>query len=281
MIVDIIDVEHGACALISTSNGKRVLIDCGHNATTKWYPGNALLEAGISEIDRLFITNYDEDHVSGYPNLMDKINVKVLSRNWRVSPATIRHLKTEDGMGPGIDRLVDTIENTFTGGVPAANDMDFGDVRFDVFANPYGTRPVGFDDENNLSLVVFATCGSHRFVFPGDMEKAGWLALLANPQFVEMLKGVTYFVASHHGRENGYCEEVFKICTKVQLVIISDQAKQYQTQETVPTYRKHASGIIYNGENRHVLTTRRDGGIKFRLDASGDGTVVLQQNYAA
>lgn len=281
MILDIIDVEHGACALITTSNNKRVMIDCGHNATKRWYPGDALLAAGIFELDRLFITNYDEDHVSGYPNLMDKINVKALSRNSKVSPGIIRYLKSEDGMGAGIDLLVDTIEHTFTGGPLAANDLDYGDVDFKVFSNAYGSKPVGFDDENNLSLVVFVTCGSHRIIFPGDMEKEGWLALLKNPDFVEMLRGVTLFVASHHGRQNGYCEEVFRICKNIELVIISDQAKQFQTQEFVHLYRQHACGISYEGNQRYVLTTRNDGSMKFVLNAVGGGTVNLQQNYAA
>jgi hypothetical protein len=39
MYLEIFDVEHGACALINTSNGKRVMIDCGHNAATNWRPG--------------------------------------------------------------------------------------------------------------------------------------------------------------------------------------------------------------------------------------------------
>ena len=47
MLLDIFDVEHGACALITTSNGKRVMIDCGHNAATNWRPGSALVLAGI------------------------------------------------------------------------------------------------------------------------------------------------------------------------------------------------------------------------------------------
>lgn len=67
MILDIYDVEHGACALITTSNGRRVLIDSGHNVRTGWHPGTFLRKAGITEIDRLCVTNYDEDHVSGCP----------------------------------------------------------------------------------------------------------------------------------------------------------------------------------------------------------------------
>jgi len=53
MILDIYDVEHGACALITTSNGRRILINSGHNASTGWRPGTFLCNAGVLGLDRL------------------------------------------------------------------------------------------------------------------------------------------------------------------------------------------------------------------------------------
>ena len=45
------------------------------------------------------------------------------------------------------------------------------------------------------------------------------------------------------------------------ITIISDSGIQHTTQETVAWYRARAYGFQLNGENRHVLTTRRDGRI--------------------
>ena len=63
-----------------------------------------------------------------------------------------------------------------------------------------------------------------------------------------------------HGRESGYAEEVFSFCTP-EMVIISDESKQYETRET--NYAKYAKGIPWNREGvtsiRKVLTTRNDG----------------------
>lgn len=36
--------------------------------------------------------------------------------------------------------------------------------------------------------------------------------MLKNADFRQRLAEVNVFVASHHGRENGYCEEVFQYC---------------------------------------------------------------------
>jgi beta-lactamase superfamily II metal-dependent hydrolase len=270
MRLQIFNVEHGACALLTTSNGRRVMIDCGDNTTTGWEPGSYLASQGITSLDRLIISNYDEDHVSGIANLLAYVNVGMITRNSSVSTNAIRTLKTEDGMGLSIQTLIDVLDNVYTGSV-AATDLDFGDTSFELFYN----TPSQFDDENNLSLVTFVTCGSRRLVFPGDLEEAGWLTLLRNPTFRSYLTGTDIFVASHHGRESGCCDEVFAL-SHPEFVIISDASKQHQTQETVPWYRTKTRGFTYNGRQRHVVTTRRDGNIE--LNFAPTGTTILLEN---
>jgi beta-lactamase superfamily II metal-dependent hydrolase len=275
MFLDIFDVEHGACALITTSNGKRVMIDCGHNATTNWRPGSALVASEIHRLERLYVTNYDEDHVSGFPDLLRNVSIGALFRNASVAPAGIRRLKSEDGMGSGIEQLVLSMEHVFTGGAPPANE-DFGDTRLSAYCNSFGTPPIGFVDENNLSLVVFVSCGQHKLIFPPDLERAGWLRLLQNPAFVAELMSVNIFVASHHGRDSGYCEEALNLCSRIEAIIISDKKIGYQSQETVDRYRAHARGFNYGGDVRHVLTTRRNGRMFFSVPAQGMANVVLR-----
>lgn len=75
MNLQIFDVEHGACALLTCNNETRLMIDCGHNASTGWYPGSYLRSKGITYLDMLAITNYDEDHVSGLANLLENVKV--------------------------------------------------------------------------------------------------------------------------------------------------------------------------------------------------------------
>jgi beta-lactamase superfamily II metal-dependent hydrolase len=265
--LEIFDVEHGACALITTSNGKHVMIDCGHNSTTGWKPSTELIARGIWSLDQLIVSNYDEDHVSAFPDLAALIQIRVLARNGSVSTALLRTLKSEDGMDKGIAHLCHYIDNVFNSGPPGLADNDYGDTSFTFFRNTPSIPPFGFDDENNLSLVTFVTCGAHRFIFPGDMEKAGWRALLQNPLFRVYLNGVTNFVASHHGRENGYLEEAMMLCPYIQAVIISDQKMGLQSQETLNDYRKHAKGFWINRGERRVLTTRRDGYMLFDVSA--------------
>ena len=105
------------------------------------------------------------------------------------------------------------------------------------------------------------------------MEVQGWRNLLRNSAFVQAIGNVNVFVASHHGRENGCCEELFsRTRLNPAIVVISDSGIEYATQETVAWYRARAQGITLNGEKRHVLTTRRDG--RVLLEALPDRTTV-------
>ncbi len=260
MYLQIFDVEHGACALVTCENAARLMIDCGHNATTGWRPGAHLKQQGIVTLEQLAITNYDEDHVSGIADLLGQINVQWLYRNRSVSAQTIQHLKSEDGMGSGIERLVQAIDNTFTGSTSGAGVAEpvFAGLERQYFYNDYPA----IDDENNLSLVVHLKCHGVGIMFPGDLETAGWRALLQRQDFRQALSDTNVLIASHHGRENGCCDEIFEYC-KPFYIVISDKGYMYDTQQTIPYYRRFTRGGSFRGETRHVLTTRSDGPITF------------------
>ncbi|PTQ76454.1 beta-lactamase superfamily II metal-dependent hydrolase [Nitrosomonas oligotropha] len=262
MKLQIFDVEHGACALLTADNNTRLMIDCGHNALSNWKPGTYLKSHGILDLDMLAITNYDEDHASGANDLFDNINVKWLSRNPSVSKKIINILKSEDGKGPGIERLFDEIENTFTGNALSPEPYFEGLITRKLFYNSYPA----FDDENNLSMAIFLKCHNTGVMFTGDLEKAGFSTLLRNEEFRKALGETNVYIASHHGRESGCSDEVAALLKNVYYVVISDKGYTYDTQETNPFYRNLAKGGIFRSEEkRFVLTTRNDGCINFKF----------------
>jgi len=268
MRLQIFDVEHGACSLLTADNNTRFMIDCGHNATTGWKPGTYLRQQGIDQVDMLAITNYDEDHASASANLFDNVFVWWLFRNASVSAATIKTLKREQGIGPGIECLVDKIEANFSGGgIPTPQPVLQGAER-QFFCNTYPQ----FDDENNLSMVVFLKCHGIGVMFPGDLEKAGFLELLKIKAFRQALLQTNVYIASHHGRENGCCEEMVPYLKNVYYIVISDKGYQYDTQKTIPFYSRIAKGGPFGQEQtRRVLTTRNDGRIAFEFSLGSWG----------
>ena len=221
---------------------------------------------GISTIDMLLCTNYDEDHASGVPSLVDEgISVETIYGNPTVPPEVIEHLKSEDGMGAGIRVLVNTFKKR---GAPSIAPANIPGVPGLTLRSCWNQWP-NWDTENNLSLVCILDIYGFRFMFPGDIERNGLNNMLRNPEFADLVKGVDVLFAPHHGRENGKCEALFDDfgCAPT-LVVISDCAKKYQSQETVPYYASKAKGVSgFRGhDKRKVLTTRRDGYLRFKFE---------------
>lgn len=256
MIIEIFDVEHGSCAVITSPEGKRLMIDCGHNSTKLWWPS---IRYYSQQIEELVIGNYDEDHVSDLQDLMKNSAISYITHNASVSSADLSYLKAENGMGPGIARLrawMKSVEGQVSAGAP-----NLGSMRHKYFYNNY---PIDFDDENNLSVISFVEWSGFKIIFPGDLEEAGWKKLLRRSDFKSMLNHINVFVASHHGRKTGCCDEVFDICNP-RIVVMSDRDKVFDSQETVSWYANRCQGIRYNGKQRNVFTTRSDGNIRITV----------------
>ena len=265
------DVEHGACAMlrhgIDNQWGRLAMIDSGHSPF--WKPSRHIRNVlGRTRLDYLFITNADQDHMSDLDGLWDeKIHVSTLHRNTRITPEQLRAIKEAGGpLTNDIERYLQ-IHKGYV--IPATE--PFNDHMGGITVNTFGNGFQEFSDTNNLSLAVFVTFGPFKMLFPGDLEKAGWRALLKASDFVEQLKQTTILCASHHGRQNGFCEEVFEHL-KPRAVVISDKPIAHETQLMVPDYRNVLQGdgvtVVGADRKRHVLTTRRDGHITFLVGDS-------------
>ena len=254
----ILDVGHGFCALLGAENGNIMLFDCGHKTDPEFRPSTYLQQLGCSGIEYFFISNYDEDHISDLPEIRRLFTVQLLYRNKSITTAQLRELKRQSG--PLSEAMKSFLEmNDRYVCPPTEPTPELPGVEYKLFHNDYGSD---FEDTNNISLVTFLKCNDTRFVLPGDIETAGWEKLLEKEAFRALLRGVDYFVASHHGREDGYCADVFKYCSP-KAVIFSDGPIRHATQEMANTYAKHATGISFNNESRKVLSTRKDGSLNW------------------
>jgi beta-lactamase superfamily II metal-dependent hydrolase len=182
-------------------------------------------------------------------------------------------LKDQDA-GLGIQALCSMLD-TYNHPLTANTAID--DI---VYRNYYNRYPVGFEDENNLSMVTFFDFGRNKVCYTGDMTRKGWLKLMENPAFLAELPSTSIFFASHHGRQDGCCDELYSIGQlKPTITIISDSGIQHATQETVQWYRARSIGFELNGSVRRVLTTRRDGNISMLIAADGAIEVYTQVAY--
>ena len=272
MRIDIHDVGHGACAVVTAPNGARIMLDCGLGLDPAWFPS---ISYGGQFIDLLVITNLDEDHVCDLPYLWRDVRLGGVFSNPTVTGSALASMKSKHGMKEGVTLAHNLLKERGSGTIGQLPSL--GEVRGWCCWNRYGSD---FSDTNNLSLATFLRWGRFTILFGGDLEAAGWRALLRIPGLAADLATVNIYVASHHGRESGCCAELFEHM-RPDIVMFSDDARRYATQETDAWYRQRVRGIvdfdkpagIFGQPKRHVMTTRRDGAMTILVNEAGGYTV--------
>jgi beta-lactamase superfamily II metal-dependent hydrolase len=99
-----------------------------------------------------------------------------------------------------------------------------GGVTFE-FIKPYKVGDANISDHSSVTIVNY--CGK-KVMLTGDNDKASWKELLFNSKFRATIENVDIFLASHHGRSNGFHEELFKYF-KPKLFIISDSRNEHKS----------------------------------------------------
>lgn len=267
------DVEHGNSHALITPNNELVLIDAGNK--DDFSPSLHLKENwGIPRPRWLTITHPDTDHLSDINNIANSFMPMVLEH----PNLTIEQLEFLYN-GELSQKLQEYLlfRKRFTLRVPSMGDSswDWGGVQFATFNCNFEDFDIPL--VNNLSIVTFARYQGWTMIFPGDLERTGWLKLLENTEFQDWLSRTDIFIASHHGRWAGYCPEVFEIC-KPKLTIISDKSSS-ETSET-GLYSLVSQGLPVRDrrgkiEIRKALTTRVDGAIFVSIDPEGREIITI------
>ncbi len=251
------------------------LIDCGN--TDGFEPIDFLLKNGFipkhadngtDVLHNLMLTNYDQDHFSGLPYLRSKVQIRTVNFATNLSSSDIRSLK-EPPHTNALEHACN-VKDTY---IQTAQNYNPPYVR-NIFS--LQKTDLGTCDTNNLSQVLFVEQYGSLICISGDLEIEGWNTLLrTQPTIKALLARTNIFVASHHGRLNGYCSMVFNHC-KPECIIISDKGIIHDTQRNMSgLYGGHvvAEGVSLNGSVlKKVLTTRDLGHIWIQLAPGGSRT---------
>ena len=196
------NVQHGSAALIQTPNGKNIAIDLG--ASDDFSPLQALVTAGITELDHATITHPHMDHIDDILNL-GKLSLGVL--------CTPRHLTEDDIKGNNpypneeaeakIQKYLE-IRQCYSNPLGPGKDIglpqNVGDASIKTFAPCQSSK----GNLNNHSIVTAIEYAGVKILVPGDNEAPSWVELLGQQDFVNTIKGTHVLVAAHHARESGF-----------------------------------------------------------------------------
>jgi beta-lactamase superfamily II metal-dependent hydrolase len=249
-----------------------MLIDCGHDGD--FHPIDFLIKQKLIHnniLGNLTITNYDQDHFSGIENLRNKVGIWTTSFAHNLSSTEIKKLKED--VTTQLEHVC-YLKDTYIHPVPAFT-PPYTVQRFSLEKNDLENH-----DTNNLSQVVFVEHNGTTICISGDLELKGWTALIQkNSEVKGWLQKTNVFIASHHGRENGYCPDVFSHCAP-ECIIISDKGIVHDTQRDMTSlYGGHVNGqgVSINNRTRKVLTTRDDGHLWIQLHPS---SIRIYRNFS-
>jgi beta-lactamase superfamily II metal-dependent hydrolase len=256
--IKIFNVDRGFCAAIDRHDRHAILIDSGYNSRTGFRPSQYILQQHFSTLDCLIVPAYTEDHLAGIPDLLNQCLEHGLPVNFCVSNPSINS-EQFPGLKSANRRLGNAL--TFTTELhpeceKISQTMTIDEVSLSFFWN----NDRDFQELHNLSLVTFLSYRDINMIFPSDLETEGWRALLKCNDFRDRLRRVNIFVASNHGREDGYCPEVFDYC-RPELIIISNESHQRISPLMLDRYKSHSKGSSFGVCEKKLLTTYDDGTI--------------------
>ncbi len=281
MDIVIFNVELGQCIFFYPRNDHPefgLMVDCGNTPGFEpidkildwnWLPEQTTGNPAKKILKNLTLTNYDQDHFSGLPYLRQKVSIETTRLPKNISSEELKKIKGE--ITKPIEEVI-KLKNEFSSSVT----LDTPYTKDTYYLNQ-SDFPGEEINTNKLSQIVFVTYKMTCVCIPGDLTTDAWEKHLKNKNIQEKLKQTQIFIASHHGREDGFNENVFKYC-RPEVIILSDKDIIHKTQEgQTQTYagQVEGNGIVLNekiDKLRKVLTTRSDGHIWIRIEENGKRT---------
>lgn len=269
------DVGHGQSIHAFTPNGQTIVIDLGCSSEfspLKWLKD----EHKISSIDSLVITHPHGDHIDEILEI-ERLGLTV-RQLWR--PKWLSEEDVRKANQANYSEKLDCYFNMnkrFNQPIESVDLVGNPEVSGGVKVAKYFSNECGTSNINNHSGVVVFEYHGVKVVIPGDNEPASWKALLLQPEFIKAITGAHVFMASHHGRESGYCNEVFQKMSP-RLCVISDG--RVQDTDATGRYSYHAAGWKVHSKSkeskdRNCLTTRSDGHIEIQIGVDGNNSPFL------
>lgn len=261
------DVGHGSCTHIQTPAGKNILVDIG--GSDNFSPAYHLSQIDrISTLDALVITHPHEDHYHDIMNLGTcGISPKVLSRNKQGFPVDRTKLDIKDrNKVDYINNMNDNYRVPVDPTVSPFSESVNGGVDWQTFYAD--TNELDQKDPNTFSGIYILTFAGCKVVLTGDNNKEILANMVKKPAVATAINNADFLLAPHHGRTTDFCQEFFEIVNP-RATIISDKCCEHDSQTDSANLYNNGRGISFNGDTRHVLTTRKDGNIVLRITDKG------------
>lgn len=226
-------VDQGDCTLISY-RGKTYLIDTGgarfENKIAEKYLFPSLKLRGVSTIDGIFISHFDEDHAG---------NLNKILKNYRVKNVFVNHIPEDESILENAEKYSNIIQLSKRDRVKL-----FKDTSMEVLLDNKDRS-----DENDKSMVLLLNHKGFKSLFTGDISAEVESQV---DREINLLK------VAHHGSKTSTSEEFLEKTKPVFAMISAGYENSYghPHKEVLKNLEKH--GIIY-------YVTSKDGETDFKI----------------
>lgn len=248
-----IDVGQGDSSLIITPKNKVILIDGGGSPNENYDVGKStlvpyLLDRGITKVDYMMISHFDNDHVGGLMYVLKSLKVKniLISKQFKESKEYKEFIEL-------VNKKKTRIITVKQGDVIKIE----RDINFNILCP---TPKLEFDDLNNNSIVAKMTYKSFSILFTGDIEKEAENKMLK--KYNQATLKSTVLKIAHHGSKTSTIQEFINIVNpKITLIGVGKNNNFGHPNGEVLARIKNVGAKIYR--------TDENGEIMLRVDRNG------------
>lgn len=276
----VLDVEQGDCIFIAFPDGKNMMMDIGSANGSQWDKIDAFLKArNLTQLDYLFITHGDMDHIRDAKQLIDNYEIKSLympldkaqdSKTWLnlLEAAKEETYTSEDG------KTVDAEYNNNVGVYTISGEnWEMKCYSFDEADYPTGTDAKKKNAVSPISLLEYA---DRTIVLTGDANEMTEEYVLAKGYLDNIDTDILKI--GHHGSESSTTQAFLdKIDAEFAIISTSGTREEPNTSYTHPhpdllarldNYTDAVPDADFNGF-RQVYITGSDGDITVTIGENG------------
>lgn len=257
--VTFLDVGQGDCIWVESAKGEHFLVDGGSSSESRigtYTLVPYLKYMGVSELDAVFLTHLDSDHISGVKEMLEGGEMEIPIRCLCISDSVI-----ED---EAYEKLVSLCD---AGKVPIYR-LKTGDrveacgLYFEVL---HPQKDYETDSRNAYSLVMKLAAGdSVTALLTGDVEADGEHAAAERLREMNDFTGIDIYKASHHGSRYSNTEELIELIHP-KLTVIScgeDNSYGHPHAETVEKLEEAGSDIMITKDTGAIMIKIKNGEYK-------------------
>ena len=245
--VNALSVGQGACNVIYGRNIPTIMVDGGSSDVKDVYKYRIrpfLLSNGISEIDYLFVTHPDIDHISGVKELLSD----------ELKEVNVKHqfVSVEDG---------DSDNPEFVHIISKGDRIENGSITIECLSPenkgvlvPTGEGNKREESLNDMSLVLKVMYENDKnhfsMLYTGDISSEVEQALINDSQIKDKLKNIDYLSVPHHGSKYSSSEQFINTVNPKVSVISSGKNNSYghPHKETLERLESVATSIYRTDE---------------------------------